>query len=47
MGGIFDLGVREGYTIMIWGYAERYNLDLGVPRYQKVENPCYNLLMGF
>ncbi len=29
MGRIFDLGVREGGTIFIWGVQE----------YQKVENP--------
>ena len=40
---IFDLGVREGGTILIWGYAEGYNPDLGVREYQKVENPsCFN-----
>jgi hypothetical protein len=40
LGRIFDLGVREGHTILIWGYAEGYNFDLGVRGYQKVENPC-------
>ena len=35
----FYLGVREGHTILIWGYAEGYNFNLGVRRYQKVENP--------
>jgi hypothetical protein len=24
------LGVRKGGTILIWGYAEGYNFDLGV-----------------
>ena len=36
------LGVHEGDTILIWGYAEGYNFDLGVLEYQNVENPCYN-----
>jgi hypothetical protein len=40
MGRIFDLGVRKGHTILIWGYAEGYNFDLGVRGYQKVEKPC-------
>ncbi len=39
LGRIIDLGVREGDTILIWGYAEGYNPDLGVREYQKVENP--------
>jgi hypothetical protein len=39
VGRIFDLGVREGHTILVWGYAEGYSFDLGVCRYQKVENP--------
>jgi hypothetical protein len=39
LGTILDLGVREGHTILIWGYAEGYNFDLGVRGYQKVENP--------
>ncbi len=34
-------GVHEGDTILIWGYAEGYNTDLGVREYQKVENLCY------
>ena len=25
LGRIFDLGVREGHAILIWGYAEGYN----------------------
>jgi hypothetical protein len=33
-------GVRKDDKILIWGYAERYNPDLGVRAYQKVENPC-------
>jgi hypothetical protein len=41
LGRIIDLGVREGDTILIWGYAEGYNPDLGVREYQKVENPCF------
>jgi hypothetical protein len=41
LGRIFDLGVRKGHIILIWGYAEGYNFDLGVRGYQKVENPCY------
>ena len=40
LGRIIDLGVHEGDTILIWGYAEGYNPDLGVREYQKVENPC-------
>jgi hypothetical protein len=43
LGRIFYLGVRKGDTILIWGYAEGYNYDLGVREYQKVENPCSNL----
>ncbi len=39
LGRIFDLGVREGHIIIIWGYAEGYSFDLGVRGYQKVENP--------
>jgi hypothetical protein len=39
LGRIFDLGVCEGHIILIWGYAEGYSFDLGVRRYQKVENP--------
>jgi hypothetical protein len=38
-GIIFYLGVREGDTSLIWGYAEVYNFDLGVREYHKVENP--------
>ncbi len=33
-------GVRKGHIILIWGYAEGYNFDLGVRGYQKVENHC-------
>jgi hypothetical protein len=40
LGIIFDWGVREEDTILIWGYAEEYNPDLGVREYKKVENPC-------
>jgi hypothetical protein len=43
LGRIFDLGVCEGHIILIWGYAEGYNFDLGVRGYQKVENPWPNL----
>jgi len=32
-------GVRKGDKILIRGYAERYNPDLGVREYQMVENP--------
>ncbi len=39
MGSIVDLGVRKGDKIMIRGYVEGYNPDLGVREYQKVENP--------
>jgi hypothetical protein len=39
MGIMFDHGVRKRGPILIWGYAERYNFDLGVRKYQKVENP--------
>jgi hypothetical protein len=38
-GRIFYLGVRERDTSLIWGCAVGYNFDLGVPKYQKVENP--------
>jgi hypothetical protein len=38
MGRNFDLGLREGHTILIWGYAEGYNFDLWAREYQKVEN---------
>ncbi len=44
LGRIFDLGVQEGDAILIWGYAEGYNFDFGVRKYQKVENPCINQL---
>jgi hypothetical protein len=33
----------RGYNlcqIFIWGYAEGVQHDLGVRKYQKVENPC-------
>jgi hypothetical protein len=42
MGIMFDQGVRKRGPILIWGYAERYNFDLGVRKYQKVENPCFS-----
>jgi len=32
-------GVRQGDIILIWGYAEGYNLDLAIREYQKVEKP--------
>jgi hypothetical protein len=41
MGIMFDQGVRKRGPILIWGYAERYNFDLGVRKYQKVENPWF------
>jgi hypothetical protein len=40
LGRLFYLGVREVDSILIWGYAEGYNFDLGVHKYQKVEDPC-------
>ncbi len=43
MGYNSDLGVREGDTILIWGYAEGYNPNLGVCEYQKVENSWSNI----
>ncbi len=43
MGRIFYLGVREGHIILIWGYTEGYNFDLGVRGYQKDENPWYTV----
>jgi hypothetical protein len=43
LGRIFDLGVREGYTILIWGYAEGYNFSLQVLGYQKIENPWFKV----
>ncbi len=43
MGILFDQGVRKRGPIIIWGYAERYNFDLGVRKYQKVENPCFKI----
>ncbi len=42
LGRIFYLGVRKGHIILIWGYAEGYNL--GVRGYEKVENPAVKLL---
>jgi hypothetical protein len=30
---------KKGDTSLIGGYAEGYNFDLGVPKYQKFENP--------
>ena len=47
MGIMFDQGVRKRGPILIWGYAERYNFDLGVRKYQKVENPCPKVIGGF
>jgi hypothetical protein len=44
MGIMFDQGVRKRGPILIWGYTERYNFDLGVRKYQKVENPCIKRL---
>ena len=44
MGIMFDHGVRKRGPILIWGYAERYNFDLGVRKYQKVENPCFSAI---
>jgi hypothetical protein len=44
LGRFFVLRVREEDTILIWGYAERYNPDLGVREYKKVENPCFKRL---
>ncbi len=44
MGIIFDQGVRKRGPILIWGYPERYNFDLGVRKYQKVENPWPRLI---
>jgi hypothetical protein len=43
MGRFFYLGVREGHIILIWGYTEGYNFDLGVRGYQKDENPWYTV----
>ncbi len=34
-------GARKDDKILIWGYAEHYNPDLGVRAYQKVENPWF------
>jgi hypothetical protein len=39
--GLLIWGVGEGDTVLIWGYAEGYNPDLGVHEYQKVENPWF------
>ncbi len=39
MGKILDLGVRKRGTVLIWGYADGCNFDLGAREYQKVENP--------
>jgi hypothetical protein len=33
VGGLFDLGVCKGGTILIWGYAEGHNFDSGVHEY--------------
>jgi hypothetical protein len=35
-------GTQRGATL-IWGYTEGYNFDLGVRKYQKVENPLSNV----
>ncbi len=32
-------GTQRG-TSLIWGYAKDYSFDLGVRKYQKVENAC-------
>jgi hypothetical protein len=42
LGRIFYLGVHQGDTSLIWGYAEGYHFDLGVNKYQKVENPWFS-----
>jgi hypothetical protein len=39
LGIMFHLGVPKRDTILIWEYAEGYNFDLGIRKYQKVENP--------
>jgi hypothetical protein len=39
MDRIFDQGVCKRGLILIWEYAEGNNFDLGVRKYQKVENP--------
>jgi hypothetical protein len=41
LGRIFYLGVRKEDTNLIWGYPEGYYFDLGVHKYQKVENHWY------
>ena len=37
-------GTQRGATL-IWGYTEGYNFDLGVRKYQKVENPWTNVII--
>jgi hypothetical protein len=32
---------------MIWGYTGGFESNLGVPKYQKVENPCFRLHLSF
>ena len=39
MGRIFDLGVREAHTILIWGYAEGFNFDLGYTGTKRLRTP--------
>jgi hypothetical protein len=39
LGRIFHLGVPIEDTSLILGYAEGYYFDVGVRKYQKVENP--------
>jgi hypothetical protein len=39
LGRIFDQGVGKRGATLVWGYTESYNFDLGVRKYQKVENP--------
>jgi hypothetical protein len=46
LGRIFDLGVREEHTILVWGYAEVYDFDFGVRGYQKVENPLVTQIIS-
>ncbi len=40
LGGIFYLRVRKRDTILIWGYAEGYNLDWTVCDYHKLRTPA-------
>ncbi len=42
----FYLGVHKGDTSLIWWDAEGYNFNLGISKYQKVENSWFIALIN-